>query len=297
MLILCEQVENVPEHAAVSLVEFCVFAVLAGDVGEFFILNIEKLADQATCCADLTDVVGAVSAFRADEVNVFAHFSASFLFSFLFSLLFSHLFSHLFLDSLKYGIALFLRYLMLLQNCRCRRDSLIGLQFLRNKYIRKENQYSVTHMKVKAIITIALIISAALMAAKISPGEDSEQFGEGNYIHIDTMVIEFNRTDANVQIKYHLSPFAQVYMFMFGSKHLEPKIEDIFFDFENIEVRRIGRSSALIHVNDISRHDDEYYLHDSRELGMQPDILTLVYPDRTRQNIEYARATPDIFYV
>ncbi|AKB40160.1 MULTISPECIES: hypothetical protein [Methanosarcina] len=152
-------------------------------------------------------------------------------------------------------------------------------------------------MKVKAIITIALIISAALMAAKISPGEDSEQFGEGNYIHIDTMVIEFNRTDANVQIKYHLSPFAQVYMFMFGSKHLEPKIKDIFFDFENIEVRRIGRSSALIHVNDISRHDDEYYLHDSRELGIQPDILTLVYPDRTRQNIEYARATPDIFYV
>lgn len=289
MQILREKIKNVSEHAAVSLVEFCVFAALAGDMGKFFILNIEKLADQATCCADLTDVVGAVSAFRADEVNVFAHFSASFLFSLLFS--------HLFLDSLKYGIALFLRYLMLLQNCRCRRDSLIGLQFLRNKYIRKENQYSVTHMKVKAIITIALIISAALMAAKISPGEDSEQFGEGNYIHIDTMVIEFNRTDANVQIKYHLSPFAQVYMFMFGSKHLEPKIKDIFFDFENIEVRRIGRSSALIHVNGISRHDDEYYLHDSRELGMQPDILTLVYPDRTRQNIEYARATPDIFYV
>ena len=75
------------------------------------------------------------------------------------------------------------------------------------------------------------------------------------------------------------------------------KNKGYIFDFENIEVRRIGRSSALIHVNDISRHDDEYYLHDSRELGIQPDILTLVYPDRTRQNIEYARATPDIFYV
>lgn len=169
--------------------------------------------------------------------------------------------------------------------------------FVGNKYIRKEDQYSVTHMKVKAIITIALIISASLMAARVSPGEDTGQFREGKYIHIDSMVIEFNNTDADVQIKYHLSPFAQVYMFMFGSKHLEPKIEDIFFDFENIEVRRIGRSSALIHVNDISRQNDEYYLHDSRELGMQPDILTLVYPDGTRQNIEHAKATQDIFYV
>lgn len=151
-------------------------------------------------------------------------------------------------------------------------------------------------MKIKAIITIALIISATLMAARVSPEVNTEQFREGKYIHIDSMVIEFDQTDADVQIKYHLSPFAQVYMFMFGSKHLEPKIEDIFFDFENIEVLKIGRTSALIHINDVSRQNDEYFLHDSRELGMQPDILTLVYPDNTRQSIEHAKDTPDIFY-
>jgi hypothetical protein len=151
-------------------------------------------------------------------------------------------------------------------------------------------------MKIKAIIAIALIISAALLAAKISPGDNTEQFREGKYIHIDSMVIEFDKTDADVQIQYHLSPFAQVYMFMFGSKHLEPKIGDIFFDFENIEVLKIGRTSASVHVKDISRQDNEYYLHDSRELGMQPDVLTLVYPDKTRRNIEHAKDTPDIFY-
>ena len=151
-------------------------------------------------------------------------------------------------------------------------------------------------MKTKAIITIALIISAALMAARMSPEVDTEQFREGKYIHIDSMVIEFNKTDADVQITYHLSPFAQVYIFMFGSKHLEPKIEEIFFGFDNIEVRRIGRTSALIHINNVSRQSGEYYLHDSRELGMQPDILTLVYPDKTRQSIEHAKATQNVFY-
>ncbi|KKG07711.1 hypothetical protein EO95_18730 [Methanosarcina sp. 1.H.T.1A.1] len=151
-------------------------------------------------------------------------------------------------------------------------------------------------MKIKAIITIALIISAALMAAKVSPGVNMEQFREGKYIHIDSMVIEFDKTDADVQIKYSLSPFAQAYMFLFGSRHLEPKLEEIFFDFENIEIQRIERTSAVIHIKDISRQNDEFYLHDSRKLGMQPDVLTLVYPDRTRQNIEHARATPYIFY-
>ncbi|KKH45200.1 hypothetical protein [Methanosarcina sp. 1.H.A.2.2] len=151
-------------------------------------------------------------------------------------------------------------------------------------------------MKIKAIITIALIISAALMAAKVSPGVNMEQFREGKYIHIDSMVIEFDKTDADVQIKYSLSPFAQAYMFLFGSRHLEPKLEEIFFDFENIEIQRIERTSAVIHIKDISRQNDEFYLHDSRKLGMQPDVLTLVYPDRTRQNIEHARVTPYIFY-
>ncbi|AAM06666.1 TPA: hypothetical protein HA338_11895 [Methanosarcina acetivorans] len=151
-------------------------------------------------------------------------------------------------------------------------------------------------MKVKAIITIALIISAALLAARVTPGINPNQFREGKYIHLDTMVIEFDKTDANVRISYHLSPFAQVYMFMFGSKHLEPKIEEIFFDFENIEIQRIGINSALIHVNDISRQKDEDYLHDSRELGMQPDVLTLVYPNGKRKNIEHAKNTSDIFY-
>jgi len=171
-----------------------------------------------------------------------------------------------------------------------------GQIFAGNKYIRKEYLYSVRHMKIKAIITIALIISAALMAAKVSPGVNTEQFREGKYIHIDSMVIEFDKTEADIQIQYHLSPFAQVYMFLFGSKHLEPKIEEIFFDFETIEIQRIGRTNALILVKDISRQNDEYYLHDSRELGMQPDVLTLVYPDSTRRNIEHATETPYIFY-
>lgn len=47
-------------------------------MSEFFILDVEDFADEAACGADLADIAGVVSAFRADEVNIFAHFLASF---------------------------------------------------------------------------------------------------------------------------------------------------------------------------------------------------------------------------
>ncbi len=151
-------------------------------------------------------------------------------------------------------------------------------------------------MKATAIITIALIISASLMAFKVSPGIDMEEFREGKYIHLDQVTIEFDKTDAEVIIEYHLTPFAQAYMFLFGSSHLEPKIKEIFSDFNEVTIQEIGRTHAKVFVKDISRQSNDYYLHDTRQLGMEPDILTLVFPDGSRRNAENARETPNTFY-
>ena len=80
MLLLREQVENVSQHAAVCLVEFGVFAALTGDVGEFFVLDIEDFANEAAGCSDFAEIVSGVPAFGADEINIFAHFSGLALF-------------------------------------------------------------------------------------------------------------------------------------------------------------------------------------------------------------------------
>lgn len=151
-------------------------------------------------------------------------------------------------------------------------------------------------MKIKAIIAIALIISAALMAARVTPGNNIEQFREGKYIHVDSMVFQFKDADAAISIKYHLSPFAQVYIFLFGSKNLEPKIQEIFSEFQEVEIQKIGRSSASLQIQNVSRRSDEYYLHESKSFGVQTDVLTVIYPDGTRRNIEHAKETPPTFY-
>ena len=151
-------------------------------------------------------------------------------------------------------------------------------------------------MKIKLMIAIALIISAAIMAAKVSSEINTGQFREGKYIHIDSIEIDFDKTNANVYLNYDLSPFAESYMFLFGSKNLEPKIKEIFANFSEVHIQMIGSNSASLQITNISRKKDQYYLHDSRKFGMRPDVLTLVYPDGTRKIYQNAISTQDTFY-
>lgn len=150
-------------------------------------------------------------------------------------------------------------------------------------------------MYIKPIIAIALIISAALMAAKLSPEINTEQFREGKYIHIDSIEIVFDETDAKVGMQYRLSPFAQAYIFLFGSKNLEPKLKEIFANFTEVKVLQIGSNSASLEITNISRKKDQYYLQDSRVFGVSPDVLTLVSPQGTRR-LQKPSSTGDFFY-
>jgi hypothetical protein len=69
-------------------------------VGEFLVLDIEEFSEKAACGADFACFVGGVPAFGTGKVDFFAHF----------------FWPHSgFSDRLKDGIALFLRYLTVLQ--------------------------------------------------------------------------------------------------------------------------------------------------------------------------------------
>lgn len=151
-------------------------------------------------------------------------------------------------------------------------------------------------MEIKSIVVIALIISAFLMAAKLSPEIGKEQFREGTYIHIDSIEIAFYKTDANVDIEYHLSPFAKAYIFLFGSKNLEPKIREILAEFNVAKIQKIGLNNASITLTNISGLNGQYYLHDSRKFGISPDILTISFPDGNSRIYKNPVSTPDLFY-
>lgn len=151
-------------------------------------------------------------------------------------------------------------------------------------------------MEIKAIVAIALIISAFLLAAKLSPEIGKGQFKEGTYIHIDNIKIAFYKTDANVDMEYSLSPFAKAYIFLFGSKNLELKIREILAEFNITKIQKVGLDNASITLTNVSELNGQYYLHDSRRFGISPDILTISFPDGNSRIYKNPASTPDLFY-
>ncbi|KXS42111.1 MAG: hypothetical protein AWU59_1789 [Methanolobus sp. T82-4] len=119
---------------------------------------------------------------------------------------------------------------------------------------------------------------------------------DGQYIHFREMSVEFAGTDAEVTLYYDLDVFSRVYVLLLGSYNLEPTLENVLFDFEDVEVVEIGNNRAVLYVEDISRQNSEFYLHDSRNLGATVDVLTLVYPDGSSRRVPYATSTPYTFY-
>ncbi|WP_157209628.1 hypothetical protein [Methanosalsum zhilinae] len=139
---------------------------------------------------------------------------------------------------------------------------------------------------------MTLISMTIVPLAYAKPGPSTAQ-----YMEITHMTMRFDGPDAYVSINYNLDLFSNIYVFMLGSRNLEKTFELVFSDFESLEVLEIGRNHASLKLMNVSRETDDYYLHDSRELGTTIDTLTIVYPggsDRVTRNVN---STPNIFYV
>lgn len=146
-------------------------------------------------------------------------------------------------------------------------------------------------MKLTVFLVFALIISFLSFSASnniISSGEE--------YIKFNQVSIAFQGNDAVISVSYSLDIFSSTYIFLLGAHNLEPAIDTLFFDFGDMEVLEIGKDKAVILAPNVSRKNDEFYLHDSHELGRIVGVLTIIYPDGSTRTISDASATPDTFY-
>ena len=145
-------------------------------------------------------------------------------------------------------------------------------------------------MKTLAIVVL-FIAAFALVIMPSSTVTDNKEF-----IHINRMVMTFDKTGSTVEITYDLDLFAKTYVFLLGSRHLEPTFEQMFFKFEDVTITDIGQNHAVVMLKNVSRQNGEYYLYDSRELGARVDLLTFIYPDKSTKQLEHTSSTPNTFY-
>ncbi|WP_340817798.1 hypothetical protein [Methanolobus sp. WCC4] len=146
-------------------------------------------------------------------------------------------------------------------------------------------------MKLTAFLVIALIIALLSFSASynvISTGEE--------YMVVDQVNMRFQGTDAVITMSYGLDMFSSMYVFLMGAHNLETAIDDFFFEFGDVEIVEIGNGRAVIFATNVSRENDEFYLHDSHELGSNVRLITLVYPDGSIRTVLNSNATPDTFY-
>lgn len=119
---------------------------------------------------------------------------------------------------------------------------------------------------------------------------------EGEYLHIKEMSLRFDGDDATATIYFDLDLFGDIYIFAFGSRHLEPELAKVFSDFDDFQVRELGRDNAVIFLNNVSRKSDEFYLFTEKELGLGVEDLVIIYPSGPSKSLSNVRVIPNLFY-
>lgn len=141
-------------------------------------------------------------------------------------------------------------------------------------------------MNIKYLIIVISILT--VFSIVLTDGRENRQ------LPITSLSIQFDKTNAIFTINYNFNKLPRIYLLMLGSKTIEPKIRRVFSDFD-YDIIKIDQDKAILKVNNISRLDKDYYLHDSRKFGETIDIVHISDPAGTRTYFKL-NSTPYYFY-
>jgi hypothetical protein len=142
-------------------------------------------------------------------------------------------------------------------------------------------------MNKSVLILIVLIFALTFPLSEGNPSRPLE---------ITSLIIDFDKTDATFTVNYDLGKLPKMYILLFGSKSIEPRIKAVFPSFD-YEIIKMNQDKTILRVKNISRLDKGYYLHDSRKLGASINTIIVYTPDSPRPT-EYSSldSTPNKFY-
>ena len=147
--------------------------------------------------------------------------------------------------------------------------------------------------------TTLLIYSCTLMLlALFSLGTAGAE--PSRYLDVYHITMELDGPDAKFTVHYELDIIAQLYVLFLGSGNIEPSIEDIFYDFNDIQVISIRKNYAVVEALNVSYMDPEQkgavYFHDSHPLGTNVETLEVQFPSGVSRTFSDVSATPNVFF-
>ncbi|KCZ70569.1 hypothetical protein ANME2D_02590 [Candidatus Methanoperedens nitroreducens] len=107
----------------------------------------------------------------------------------------------------------------------------------------------------------------------------TEGKNQKNSLDITSLTINFDKTGAIFTVNYDLSKLPRLYILFLGSRGLEPKVKAVFSNFD-YEIIKMDQDKAVLRVENITRYDKGYYLHDSRiKFGEGISVIDIYTPD------------------
>ncbi|WNY28660.1 hypothetical protein MmiEs2_08630 [Methanimicrococcus stummii] len=137
-----------------------------------------------------------------------------------------------------------------------------------------------------AAVTVILVASATLHYS-IAP-QKSVQFTK--------MEIHFQNENATADIEYEVGLLTQLYVFFFGSRNLDPYLDELLYDFEEYRITSVLGATATVELINASRYEGSYYLHEKHTLGTDVNRLILYFPDGKTMTFDNATETQNVFY-
>lgn len=115
-------------------------------------------------------------------------------------------------------------------------------------------------------------------------------------LEISSLIIKFDKTDAEFTVRYDIGTFPRIYVLLMGGRSIEPKLRDLFSNFD-YEIVKMDQEKAILHVKNISRFEKGYYLHDSINFRTKIKNVIMYIPGEARPS-EYPslNATINTFY-
>lgn len=147
-------------------------------------------------------------------------------------------------------------------------------------------------MKALPVFILFAVVSGALITAatlhySVEPRTNIE------FLQMD---VYFRNENATADIEYEVGFFSQLFIFFFGSRHLDPYLSELLSDFDEYRVVSVHGTVATVELINASRAAGEYYLHDKHFLGYEVNQLILYYPDNKMLTFYNATETPNTFY-
>ena len=137
------------------------------------------------------------------------------------------------------------------------------------------------------LILAAIIVVSAAFGLSPSPRTD---------VQFHQFTIIFDGVNATGEIEYNTGFLTDLYIFFFGSRNLDPYINNFLYGFSEYRIIEFHGNSVTVEFTNSSRVVDRYYLHDACPFGDQVQRLVLVYPDGETRIYENVSATPNTFY-